>query len=344
MKILKIFNFILVLGIIIAISSALYLFFYRKIDISKDNVVFEKVIVDDISNVAAEKLNYDKVDKSVIGESFEQLDYLQISNNNSTNPKSLKKLIDFKDKKLNYNIETLNKFTPVLYSSNYEGFNAQDLFKELSELISENNLRNIILDTSLLSDTEEFYLLAGKLNEIETLNLGILLSYRTNELESYSAYKIIDPMITKILDISRVKSLADFFYIKTYDYTPINAGLPGPNSKLSEIEDIIQYYLYKGLDRQKIYLGINRASFVWEDRFYQADIRQNVIVEKLQSVDIEFDKSKLVDEVKLEYEDNYGYFVKDSKKYIAVYPSDEYIANLKQLALTYNLYGVFFRY
>jgi len=342
----KLLNITLILLIIISIGLSGYLFFLRKVDVNKESIVYNRTLVKDISESEAEKLNYDIVTRDFTVQELDEINFSEYESGSKVDftNQTMKKLVNWKNSKLEYDDLDVSTFTSILYSENYEDYKSEDLFQEFQLLASTQNLKTIILDTSMQTNLEEFYTFVEKLQSIEEMKVGIFLNPRSAELLNYVNYKEFNKTITKILDIPRLNNLADLFYIKAYDYTPIKAVLPGPNSKLTEIEDIIQYYIYKGIDRSKVYLGINKVNFEWEDKFYEVDISRNLIIDKIFAQQVMGNISSLTEISEFEKEDSYGFYTKESKVYIVVYPNNSLINNIQKLAISYNLYGIYFRY
>jgi len=346
-KPLKVIQILVVLLIIASIVISLYLFFYRKVGITKDYVSFERLLLEDVSNVQAEKMNYDKVESKYADYTLSELSYFKYSQTTAAS-NIFTKLINWKDSKLVYDSALLENNIPVVYSEAFETFNVDSFYNELSEIISANNLKFIILDSSLQSNLEDYYNLVTKLSELQDLNLSLLLLPRTAELENYSNYKELNKNITKIVDINRIAAHADYFFIETYDYTPDKAALPGPNTDLSEVEDSVQYYIYKGLPREKIFIGVNQVNFMWEDRYFESDMKNNMLVTATQATVFEGDKSKITDVILLESGESYGFFQdlvsEKTKNYLVVLATDTLTLNIKYIASKYNLQGIFYRY
>ncbi len=343
-KPLRLIQLLLILFILISIVVSIYLFFYRKVAVTKDYQTFERILLEDVSDVQAEKMNYDKVETFDSKYSLDQLNYFEYSKP-SKNSGSIAKLINLKDKSLNFDKDQIANSIPIVYSEFFETFNAKDVFESLESIILNYNLNYLILDSSLQSNLEDYYNLIERLNSIQGLNLSVLLLPRTAELENYSVYKEFNKNYTKIVDINRIVQYVDFYFIETYDYTPQKAALPGPNTKLSELEDSIQYYIYKGIPREKVYVGINKVSLSWSDRYYEQDISKNILVETSQAKVFTLDLTELTSRTTNVDGEQIGYYIDDStNKFVVISTTDKLVDNIKNIALKYSVKGVFFRF
>lgn len=345
MKIKKatLLNIFLIIILLASIGVSAYLFFYRKIDITQENNITTKILKDTLTDIEAEKLNYDKLAHTNTGNILEEINYFEDTSENSLG--KIKRFINWDGEKFVTIGKYSNTFIPIVFSNDYLQLDYQNSKELLEDIIKEFSFKELIFDSSLQSDTALFYKLIEDIKEsYSNLKIGVILNFRTAESEKYTNYKIFNPTISKIIDVVEINKIADYIYLKAYDYTPPTSALPGPNSKLSEIEDILQYYISKGISPNKIYLGVNAISFKWPDRLYTNNISENIILDTIQAEEYTGDLANLTIISQSDSEDSVYSYTDNEKTYLITIPSTSYINKIRELALSYNILGLYFRY
>ncbi len=370
-KIILPLNILLILVILILLLTSIYLFYFNK-DVATVNTEEElEVLRDDISNIEAELLTYDQklpntdlineykskstfsvynanIDKrsfdfdlniNNLSESNNDIDSTNIEKNNS---KFFFNNLDIYTGKSNdLTLDTIDttriEVIPVLYSSNVFNPN-EDILKNIkdSNIYNFNESEYIALSESNLTISEVLKILKYINNDLEK---NVVLILEPRYLDTSSEYSLIK-------DFNELNTLVNIYLIKTYPYTSLYSYLPGPITYTNNFTDIIQYYLFKGLNLDKVYLVINDREYVWPYREIEYVNDFNYLNEELEGNILETNtllkgnNYQVIDGG----ENNDTFLISRELNQVIVTQDEEYLNYLKELAFSFGISNIVYGY
>lgn len=218
-------------------------------------------------------------------------------------------------------------------------FDSEKFTANLSELITKSDFEAIQLNSSFIKVTnyEGIISKVSELTKPKEIKLLIELPAKWGDFVDYTDYKNFDLSYDTIIPLNTISIYADSIVIKGFGYTTVNSILPGPVSPNGWLEKVIQYYVSKGVSRNKIVIELNTKAYVWEDREIALKNTENYILATKQITDIkvktEFDKI-----TPAETFDGESFVSKD--KLVIVLPTDQKILDQIELIADYGLSGI----
>ena len=150
--------------------------------------------------------------------------------------------------------------------------------------------------------------------------------------------------------ITQASKLVDYIKVMSYDYTGVLDILPGSITPTNWYEKVIQYYISKVQDRNKIIMGINTESYQWPEREVAINpiLNYSFLKKEAEIIPRDFFKefirqNSMKKESEFNIDEDVFKFTKENKSFIAIMPSDEQIANQVKIAGEYGVYGIFYK-
>lgn len=325
----------------------IYNAFIRKIIVTEHKETIENTKLDALSNINAEKENFVEPDVNLYPILYYEDSVNEI---NEFSEKLAIEVYEIKAGNIVLNSENLIKkpYTAIIYSKEKVA-DFTGLVLQISSDPNINSFRALEIDTSVSSNTEEFFRFVIDLKtKLKVLGVELILSIypKWSSYIDYSYFKSIWINFDPEIDFLPYVPYVDAIKVKAFDYTSLKSILPGPITPFSFAKEVLQYMLYKGFPKEKLILGINTKSYFWTYRDFVEDFKQNHYTDANQAKVMNYTETinilSKIEPIETNSGDMAGYFITD-KKYVLVYPTHESINKLVNLAENFAIKGISFR-
>ncbi len=236
--------------------------------------------------------------------------------------------------------------------------NEENLNRHINEILERVDLYNydgIDLDyeSTKLEDRGLFFNFLEILSR-ELKSRGKILSFTVMPKWGDKIYYPSLPQTRLIQDYKRIGELVDEFRLMTYDFNGKASLEASPIAPLEWIERVIQYAIYSGVPRDKIYLGVHTYAYDWSKRptLENVDLINwygNLLpIKDLPEASAYYFAS--VESVIRDYSMSYTYntnwgeaigeYVYNGEDRIVVFPNQQSIDDRKKLASDYGIAGI----
>ena len=345
----KTFNILIILQILALISLAGIIYFLYKVRVVEHiNYSNEREDITDntISNVKAEELSIDSLIKQTNASNINQEYFIQDKNSDNANQP-----VEFVYKINNDQIETgsiLPNTIPAFYTSiDSQTLDDTTVSNIITQTIKQNNLTEIEIDVSI----------TNKVNNIESIVRNILnntspnpikinlgLPAKWSDIYNYTYLVPVSNFYNSTASIETLANLCNKIRINAYGYTTLYSSKAGPIVKLSWVENVIQYYIYKGLKPSQTSLIINNTAYEWANRDITDNYIQNYVMDapqvnvlKIDDLTTIMSNSGFSISNNYNFDDNIAQLNNNGAINFIVYPKDSTTQALKDLAQSYSL-------
>lgn len=138
-----------------------------------------------------------------------------------------------------------------------------------------------------------------------------------------------------------VKS-SDKVFVEAYGYTNEYSMLAGPIAPINWVRTVLKFFIFEGIQRDRIFLIANTKKYLWENREFEENPKKNFsvgalegqVVETIPLTEISRNEISISLEQKVIYKDTNG------KEYIAVESTESSVRKVRELVLEFGGGGV----
>lgn len=340
--------------LIITISGLLalnyYLYKVRVVENTTYKDVRKDLIDNSISQIDAEQKNLDSLVKKKENINIKETTIANFSSNESgikmvykLTENSYEKIDDF----------TLSQIPIFFVEENVNELNDLTVASMIVEVIKKESLQEIDIDVSIVNKVLNIESLVKDiiqlLNPI-SIKINIGLPPKWSDYQDYEYLKSVSRFYSSNADLKIINNLTHKIRIHGYGYTTINSSKAGPISPSEWVENIIQYYIFKGIEPAKVDLVINNTGYKWSNRPITNNYIFNYVlstkqVEVIPSSDLNnlLAGNNLKNLSEFRFEDNVVELNDNGNINIIVYPKLSLQSKIKEVVKSYGLNGFIYK-
>lgn len=275
-KILSILIFLQIL--IIAALGTLNYYLYTSYKAENVTYIDQRIDITDntISNVQAEELSLDSlVKKNSKPRNINQAHFIN-SDQSDINPvvENIQYTFKLTKSEDSLQVEVVSDLKEDIIPLFFTDLNSgtlpdQQVINVIYDAIIDNELKEIDIDVSItnkVNNIEDVLRELAKLTVDKNIKINVGLPPKWSDVMDYDYLAPVSNFYKSAASISVINNLSNKVRIHAYGYTTINSNSVGPITKNDWAENIIQYYIYKGINPSKTTLVINNITYKWPNR------------------------------------------------------------------------------
>lgn len=353
----KALNLIIILQILILLALSGLLYYLYKVRVV-EQVNYKDVRIDITDNTItksqAESITLDSLIQKRENPSFKEHYLINSSTDTVEDGTITQPVYKIKEESVIKSTDINPQAIPSFYvEKNSPDLDDSIIIKLITTAIKQDNLSQVDIDVSITNKVENIESIVKdiiyNLNPSDLkITLGLPLKWSDNI--DYSYLDSVSRFYKSSASIEVLNNLCNNFRIDSYGYTTINSANAGPITQPQIAIETIKYYIYKGLNSNKIDLMINNTGYLWNNRSFTDNYLYNYVLDSQQVVIINnselnnyLSQSNFSNVESFENGENLGVIENNGNIKYLVYPRLTQSSALIEVAKEYGLNGFIYK-